>query len=250
MANQALRDRPPDESAPVVSWDDFLTYVFRWRQSEHVGLIGPTESGKSTLTFSILPMRDYVVFFATKPRDEVLEQFARRAGYVRLEDWPPRTRFWHRPGPPRKMPRRLLWPDARELDATARQEQVFRRAFKDVYAAGGWTVVWDEFWMMTQILGLEQEARIFLQQARSNDISFVMGAQRPSRIPLELFDQSRHLFFWRDNDERNLTRISGIGWLSADLIRAHVAHLEPHQVLYVNTRTGHMYRTKAPKVGS
>ena len=109
-------------------------------------------------------------------------------------------------------------------------------------------MVWDEFWMMTRILGLEEESRIFLQQARSNDISFVMGAQRPSRIPLEMFDQSRHLFFWRDNDERNLKNISGIGWLAAKPIMHLVANLEPHQVLYINTRSGVMYRTKAPAV--
>jgi len=109
-------------------------------------------------------------------------------------------------------------------------------------------VVWDEFWMMTQILGLEKEARIFLQQARSNDISFVMGMQRPSRIPLEVFDQSTHLFFWRDNDEANLKRMGGIGWMSANEIRYFVANLDPFQVLYLNTRRGWMYRTTAPEI--
>jgi hypothetical protein len=100
--------------------------------------------------------------------------------------------------------------------------------------------------MMTNILGMEAEARIMLQQARSMDISFVMGAQRPSRIPLEVFDQSSHLFFWRDNDEVNLKRIGGIGWLASGPIRAFVANLKPYQVLYINSRKGWMYRTTAP----
>lgn len=242
-----------DRIAPIIAWEDFTGYVFDWRQGEHVGLIGPTESGKSTLTYSILPQRDYVTFFATKPRDRTLEEFARKAGYTRIQEWPPKARrgrrgFFGRPATPRDMPRRLLWPDARQLQAINTQKAIFRKAFEDIYAAGGWTVVWDEFWMMTRILGLEEESRIMLQQARSNDISFVMGAQRPSRIPLEMFDQSRHLFFWRDNDERNLKNISGIGWLAAKPIMHLVANLEPHQVLYINTRKGWMYRTKAPKV--
>ena len=55
--NQGLRELPPDELAPVVPWDDFLTYVLDWKQSQHVGLIGPTDSGKSTLSFAILPQR-------------------------------------------------------------------------------------------------------------------------------------------------------------------------------------------------
>jgi hypothetical protein len=102
--------------------------------------------------------------------------------------------------------------------------------------------------MMCSILGMEKEARIFLQQARSNDISFVVGAQRPSRIPLEVFDQTTHLFFWRDNDEINLKRMGGIGWMDAQPIRYFVANLEPFQVLYINTRKGWMYRTTAPEL--
>jgi hypothetical protein len=238
--------------APVVQWADFMTYVFDWRQSQHVALIGPTESGKSTLQYAILPMRRYVTFFATKPRDPTLDAFAAKGGFTRIEDWPPRRGRGRlsRLATAEEMPRRLLWPDATRMgpETLANQQAVFRRAFHDIYGSGGWCTVWDEFWMMCRILGMEDEARIMLQQARSNDISFVMGMQRPSRIPLEVFDQSTHLFFWRDNDEANLKRLGGIGWMSANEIRYFVANLEPHQVLYLNARLGWMYRTTAPEL--
>jgi hypothetical protein len=246
---QELRELPPDDLAPVLEWDDFLDYAFEWRQGQHVGLVGPTESGKSTLTYAILPMRKYVTFFATKPKDGVLETFADRAGFEKITDWPPKVgKVLKRTASADEMPRRLLWPDAGTIGAVHHQEKVFRKAIAEIYAQGGWTVVWDEFWMQTQILKMEQEARILLQQARSNDISFVMGAQRPSRIPVEVYDQASHLMFWRDNDELNLKRMGGIGWLAAGPIRAFVANLEPHQVLYVSTRTGNMYRTTAPEL--
>jgi hypothetical protein len=244
-----VKELPPDEMAPVIEWDDFMTYVFDWHQDQHVGLIGPTESGKSTLQFAILPLRKYVTFFATKPADRVLEQFGKKAGYTKITDWPP-----HKRGKRSKiataedMPKRLLWPDATTMNAVPHQREVFKRAFDDIYTQGGWCTVWDEFWMMTHILEMEDEARIMLQQARANDIAFVMGAQRPSRVPLEMFDQSTHLFFWRDNDERNLKTIGGVGFLASDPIRLFVANLEPHQVLYVHTRLGLMYRTTAPEV--
>lgn len=242
---------PPDDMAPVVDWDYFLGYVFDWRQNQHVGLIGPTESGKSTLTYAILPLRRYVTFFATKPADPILEQYARRGGYQRIETWPPmKGRMFRRPYTAREMPRRLLWPDATRMGSVARQQLIFQQAFEDIYHQGGWTTVWDEFWMMTRILDMEDQARIMLQQARSNDIAFVMGAQRPSRIPVEIYDQSTHLFFWRDNDELNLKRIGGVGWLASGPIRAFVANLEPHQVLYINTRRGWMYRTTAPELST
>ena len=257
MQGAAARAAPPDSLAPVLSWDDFREHVWDWRQGQHVAMIGPTEAGKSTLTYQILPDRKYVAFFATKPRDVVLERFAAKGGFVKLEDWPPHKPdgsadkgvFRHRhPVTADEMPRRLLWPDATTLDSAPRQKSVFKRAFHDIYSQGGWTVVWDEFWMMTNILKMEEQARIMLQQARSNYISFVVGAQRPSRIPLEIYDQSSHLLFWRDNDEINLKRMSGIGWLSAGPIRSFVANLEPHQVLYIHTRKGTMCRTTCPEV--
>jgi hypothetical protein len=77
-------------------------------------------------------------------------------------------------------------------------------------------------------------------------ISLVVATQRPAFVPLEVYDQSQHLFFWRDNDERNLKRISGISWLNAAYVQALVASLERHEVLYINTPTGLMYRTTAP----
>lgn len=249
MAGNGLRDLPPDDLAPVIDWDDFMTYVFDWKQDQHVGLIGPTDSGKSTLTYAILPLRKYVTFFATKPADKVLDQFAKRSGFTRIEDWPPRVgRVRKHVATADEMPRRLLWPDATTLGSVERQRTVFLRAFEDIYAQGGWCVVWDEFWYMCSILGLEQEARIMLQQARSNDMAFVMGAQRPSRIPLEVYDQATWLFFWKDQDERNLKRMSGIGWLASKSIMAFVANLDRYQALVINTRTGQMYRTTPPEV--
>lgn len=237
-----------DTIAPVVEWDYFIGYVFDWKQDEHVGLIGPTGTGKSTLTYNIVPLRDYVTYFATKPRDTTLDKFARSGGFVRIRDWPPMKGK----GPLKRvitaeeMPKRILWPDATQLYSTSLQRDVFQRAIADIYAQGGWCVVWDEFWYMCTLLKLETEARVLLQQARANYIPFVMGAQRPSRIPLELFDQASHLFFSRDNDEANLKRISGVGWLAADPIRELVASLERHQFLYINTREGWMYRTRCP----
>ena len=244
----ANAEKAPDFLAPVLDWDDFNNRM-QWRQDQHVGMIGPTESGKSTLTFHLLKKRKYIAFFATKPKDNVLAQYAKQGGFKTYREWPyshkARNPF-KKVHSPEETPKRILWPDATNLDATASQRRVFRTGIEDIYRSGGWCVVWDEFWMMTNILDLEQESRILLQQARSNNISFVMGAQRPSRIPLELYDQSTHLFFFRDNDERNLKTMSGIGWKDADSIRRFVAHLEPHQFLYINTRSGEMYRSTAP----
>jgi hypothetical protein len=176
-------------TAPRVPWDVFTKQVFKWGHGEHVGLIGPTGQGKTTM---------------------------------------------------------LLWPDATKLDSAEHQHTVFHHAFGAIYREGSWTVALDETWYMSNTLQLSGDIKMFLLQARSLDISLVCATQRPASVPLEIYDQSSHLFFWRDNDENNLRRLSGISWRSADLVRRVIANLEQYQVLYINTRTGKMVRTKCP----
>ena len=168
---------------------------------------------------------------------------------MRTKGWPLARGWPRKPVPARDAPRRLVWPDATALHAEAEQKRVFEKALEEIYQTGGWCTVWDDFWYLTNILGLELTSKKFLMNARSNDIPFVMGAQRPAGNKLvEIFDQSDHILFFRDNDEANLRRIGGVGWLSSDLIRGHVANLDPYQFLYVNTRSGHMYRSTAPEL--
>lgn len=246
----ALRERPPDSLAPVLPFDDFMTYVFDWRQNQHVGVVGPTEQGKTNLVYHLLSLRTYITYFAIKTRDETLDGFAQKGGFVRIADWPPmKTRGRKRPYTAQEMPRRLLWPDATQLDSEPEQRRVFGKALPDIYSEGGWCPVFDDYWYLAHILGFEKETKKYLANARSNYIPMVICAQRPAGNRLvELFDQSTHLFFARDNDEPNLSRIGGVGWLNAGPIRAFVANLEPFQFLYVNTRKGHMYRVTAPEL--
>lgn len=243
--------RPPDHLAPVLPFDDFMTYIWDdWGQQQHVGVVGPTEQGKTNLVYHLLQQRKYITYFAIKTRDRTLDAFASAGGFQRLYDWPPvRPRWPHKPLTAEEMPRRLLWPDAMDLDSEAEQQRVFTKAFNDIYREGGWCPVLDDYWYLNSILGFEKTTKKYLANARSSDIPMVICAQRPSGNRLvELFDQSTHLFFARDNDEPNLSRIGGTSWINSKAIRAFVANLEPYQFLYVNTRKGWMYRTTAPEL--
>lgn len=223
--------------APRVPWDVFISGHFAWGFGEHVGMIGPTGQGKTTLLTQLLPLHPYVAVFATKPRDDTMDQLI-ASGYQRMQQW--------ESIPAARVPRRVLWPSARELGSEDTQRDVFDNAFQRIYREGAWTVAIDELWYFTNVLGLGKHVKTYLLQARSLDISLVVATQRPAWVPLEVFDQSTHLFFWRDNDETNLRRISGISYRSAELVRTIVSNLDRYQVLYVNTRTGRMLRTKAP----
>jgi len=81
-------------------------------------------------------------------------------------------------------------------------------------------------------------------QGRSNKITVVAGCQRPAFVPTEIYDQATHIFLWGDNDENNLKRIGGIGALNAKEVKLAVAELPKYHILYLNTRTNEMLRTK------
>lgn len=223
-------------TAPRMPWDRFVRQL-DWKPGEHVALIGPTGQGKTTLMLNLLPLRTYVAFLATKPRDPAFNKL-QEMGYVRMNSW--------RAVSATDTPKRLVWPDARRIDSEETQRAILQDAIARIYREGGWTVAIDEMWYMVNVLKMQREMRIMLLQGRSLGISVVAATQRPKFVPLEIYDQSTHLFFWRDNDENNLQRLSGINVRSSAAVKEIIPNLERHQVLYINTRTGEMLRTRAP----
>lgn len=233
-------------SAPRVPWDRFTESIFVPRPGEHVAIVGPTGQGKTALQNAILPKFPFVVVFATKPQDHTMSKLIESRRYVRLAQWVRLS--------PTEVPRRVLWPDARSIRAVERQRKVFAYALDAIFrergrpknAPVGWTVAIDELWYVVNVLKLGPEIKMFLLQGRSLGHNLVLATQRPASVPVEVYDQSTHLFFFRDNDRRNQDRLSEINARNAAMVRAVVANLESHQVLYVNTRTGEMYRTRVP----
>lgn len=237
IARREARRQELHDSIPQMEWDSFVADCFRWQQGEHIGIIGPTNSGKTVLMLALLPMRKYVVAVGTKPRDKSLWNLVKYHHYKLLEEWKP-----FKPD----SPKRVLWPDASGVDAEIKQRPIIGRALMAIFREGKWCVAIDELWYVIHVLKLEKLIKVYLLQARSLQISLLLATQRPAFVPLEVYDQSTHLFFFRDNDERNLKRISGISWRSAAQIQTVVANLNQHEVLYVNTRDGLLIRTMAP----
>jgi energy-coupling factor transporter ATP-binding protein EcfA2 len=234
------RDALMSQHAPRVSWPEFWP-LFDWRQSEHVALIGPNGQGKTTLLISILPKRTYVSVLVTKPRDETIDKLI-ASGYDEYREWLDVD--------PDKSPRRVIWPDAKHTGAQAKQTEVFRHAMDEMFVDGRWTCVVDEGYYFTKRLKLGDVMMDYWTQGRSNKISFVVGTQRPAWVPVEMYGESTHLFIWRTVEREALRRVSDLGAANADVAKMVIQNLEPHQCLYVNTRTGKMYRTRAPLPGN
>jgi hypothetical protein len=229
------RRRPLYTPSPFIRWDDFLGFHFDWAQGEHITMVGPTGTGKTTLALKLLPIREYVVAIATKQRDPVLYRLESQ-GYIRQD------RFEI---PAEVHPRIVVAaPLPHGADSLSEQREVVKDALLTVYRQGGWCVYLDELRYITEHLKLARDVELLWLQGRSAQISVVGGTQRPAYVPLEAYDQATHVFFWRDNDKRNLERIGGLGAHDSQAIAREVASLEPHVVLYVNTRTGEKLRTK------
>ena len=228
---RAARQVPPVER---LDWSGFLAQ-FDWEQGEHISLIGPTGLGKTTLALELLPLRNYVVVLGTKPRDEKLSALTGK-GYVLMKDWPEHNDHELRN-------RILLWPRMEKTTDVKGQQKVVGRALADIFRQGRWAVYVDELRYVSETLKLRGLLELIWQQGRSLGVSLIGGTQRPVHVPLMMFDQATHLFFWRDNDDANLKRIGGIGSLDAATVRASVASLPKHHTLYVNTRTGALIET-------
>jgi hypothetical protein len=245
MPDYRLPEAPPDEYAPVLDWDLFYDRVFDWRQNQHIAVIGPTEQGKTNLIWHLLQARTYVAYLGIKTEDETLEAFAGINGYQRITGWPPVTgRIRKRPVSWAEMPRRLVWPDARDRRAArAVQRQVFSDCLDDCWSSGRVTVVWDDFWYLVRILGMELDAKQNLLNARSSYSPQVIAAQRGAgNRMVELFDQPTWLFFARETDARNLQLLGP----SSSVRRGFVANLDRYQFYVENTRTDTKYRITAP----
>lgn len=225
--------------APRVPWDDFTRDHFDWQRGEHLALIGPTGQGKTTMMRHLLPRHPFTTIVATKPADRTLEPFM-RDGYRRMERW--------HSVDPRVIPRRIIWPDASRLDSMPNQSRVLSDTFARIYRERAWTVAVDETWFATNKLKLRGDIETILTQGRSIDLSMLNSTQRPAWIPTAVYDQSTHLFFWRNNDGRAQSRLGEINNVNSTLVKDIVGNLEKHQTLYINTRTGEMCRTRCPLI--
>lgn len=223
---------------PKIDWSSLYARLargkHRWQQGEHVSIIGPTGAGKTFLGLRLLPLHPYTIILAAKAEDKTLKDYGKREGYTTLRQWPPND--WD--------DRSIIWPKYEQPGDEFKQRIVFVQAVNGIFAERNRTLFIDEVSYFTQTLKMERFLSAIWQQGRSLKLSFMAATQRPKGVPLLMYDQPHHLFFFRFGDENDLKRIGGIGWLESKAIRNTVARLERHEFLYIYVPDSEMYRSK------
>lgn len=230
-----LRGREAEALAPFVPYRSFYSRLATapdgFRQGDHVTILGPTKSGKTTLARDVVEIRDYVIGIFTKPTDPLLDEFV-EAGWrltrkldIRVEDGVVVDR---------RIAYHPVYSSGTIREKEARQAVAVRLAFDYVFDAGKWAIFADEGVWLAQHLGMARELQAVWYQGRTSEISLVFLAQRPAWVPRAAYSQAEHVFLFHTADREDQKRFADFGGgVDPDAVRALVAGLDRFEFLYV-----------------
>jgi len=225
--------------------DQFVDEVFapHYEPGQHVAIMGPTRSGKTTLAYKLMnaiasPELPAVIL-VMKPRDDVVKDWSRLAGFRRTETWPPifqRALRKKGGGFGKKQRGWVFWP-RHALGDIRRDERMLEREFRKVltecYKKGDRIVFADEVIGLSKDLKLEVELNAIWRQGASMGCGLWAASQRPFHAPVAMYGQSEHLIIFKDSDKRSVERYNDIGGVDSDQVKQIVYRLKRHEALYI-----------------
>lgn len=215
----------------VVTYDAWLeSFKKDWRQGEHVSIIGPTGTGKTTIAHSILDAREYVCVLAVKRFDDTLQRFKSghrygRARYDVIRKWPPDF----------NQHKVIYWQKPTKIEDQYKMAEAIHNALNEMYRSGGWCIYLDECGYIAGNLGLGKAVGVLLNQGRSAHISMVCTMTRPhsmiAKVPVETLNQCRHHIIFKYQDEKEIkatAEIAGIGYQDMRRFQYNL-HVDTHK---------------------
>lgn len=213
-------------------WQEFTETRFQWEQGEHVVIVGPIGSGKSTLMRSLLWERDWVTVLCSKKKDRTYDEYLKE-GYIRAEKWPP-------PMPPKDQRSQhvLLWPKIKTMDDINGLAPVFHNCLWNVFIDESWAVGLDDLFFLCKKLRLTADIEAINYQVRSMGVSMVACMQRPAWVPRSAWDQASHAFIRRLQDVEDLRTIRGLSLGTAKELEEWTRQLKRYEWLYLPVAHG------------
>lgn len=227
----------------VIGRREFCEFYFVYLPGEHVVFIGPTQRGKTTLAFQLLEfcatpaIPAYVA--VSKPKDPVSIREAKRLGYRRVSDWPPKatlTQIWAD-----KPSGYLIYPKFGDINKDmVNCAEVTTRLIESRYTAGvkdeQGILVLDDTMVKAQVMGLDRQMKTVLAMAGAMNLGewiFVQKTTDSGSTAIWGYNNSEHLFLLKDPDSRNRRRYGEIGGVDPGYVEYVTQKLKPYQFLYI-----------------
>src|ERR1035437_4679772 len=236
----------PVGAPPRIPWPALKAKLAReWQAGECVTIVGPRGSGKTHICLHLAELSPYVLFLATKRTDPLIDALS-ASGYLVTGDLD--DVLWTAPhegdGKPRPLRRKVVyWPKfSDKLSSKARlqaQSDAMSEALRWVDRTGGWTVIVDETMWMTESLKLEVPLKEMYFQGRTQGVSVIANAQRPTHIPRIAFSSADYLFLAPTGDRRDIFNLREISTgIPGEVVEAALkcCDREKHEFLFIDTK--------------
>jgi len=237
----------------LIPRDQFLHEHFEYKPGEHITFLGPTQSGKTTLAFQLLQVSTHYkvlpgLVVVMKPRDPVVQDWAKKLDYRIIRDWPPPVHLrgrerWEKPNGYMVWPKHSFEPD----EDDEHLGKVFHRALISAYRKGDTALFADEVYGLANELHyatvrgkritLERDLKAIWTRGASMGCGLWAASQRPYDVPQLAYNSAEHLFLANDPDKRSRDRFGEIGGIDPDILKAEVVKLPKYHWLYIR-RTG------------
>lgn len=214
-----------------LKWPDFLNW-FRgqWQPGEHVSLVGPTGTGKTTIMVGVLPMRKYVLALDAKGGDSTLARLEQH-GFQRTT-WPPSKEIREQIelGQPARL---IIGSPVRTTEDLPRLRHEMAQVLTDAFNEQGWTVYLDELQIIAdrRIMNLSSAVERNLIAARDRGVSMVMSFQRPANVPRSASEMSTWFLVLYTRDRDTVRRLAEMAGRPVAEMRGFVQGLPEYAVL-------------------